>query len=125
MTISVFLLITAVMLTNCKKDPVDPAFIVTGTTVDLQGGGEGLQFAAKCTNDDVKLTKVEIVDPILSPAITYNLNGDVFVKNEIFALQAANEAYYKQIGLWSFTFTGNRTSDNSSFSIKANLSVGK
>lgn len=125
MTIGILLLITAVMLTNCKKDPVDPAFIVTGTTVQLQGGGEGLQFAAKCTNDDVKLTKVEIVDPLLSPATTYNLNGNVFVKNEIFGLQATNEAYFKQIGSWSFTFTGNRTSDNSSFSIKTKLSVGK
>ena len=125
MTISILLLSIAVLLTNCKKDPINPAFIVTGTTVQLQGGGDGLQFAAKCTNDDVKLTKVEIVDPLQSPAVTYNLNGTYFVEGEVFALQAVDEAYFKQIGTWSFTFIGNRTSDNGSFSTTTTLSVGK
>lgn len=123
----ILLLVTIILMTNCKKkeDPIIPAFIVTATTVQLQGGGEGLQFAAKCTNDDVKMTKVLITDPIQSPAVTYNLNGTYFVKNEIFALQAADEAYFKQIGTWKFQFVGNRTADGTSFAVDVTLGVGK
>ena len=54
---------------SCKKDkdednPVAqvPVFTVTANTVQLQGGGEGLQFFAKCTNEDVKMTKVTYYD---------------------------------------------------------------
>jgi hypothetical protein len=128
MVFSVFLLAAMIFLTNCKKDeeaPIVPAFIVTATTVQLQGGGDGLQFAAKCSNDDVKMTKVMITDPIQSAAITYNLNGTYFVKNEIFALQAQDQAYLKQIGTWTFVFVGNRTSDGTSFSSNGSLTVGK
>ena len=126
-TAGILLLVTVILLSNCKKeeDPIVPAFIVTASTVPLQGGGDGLQFAAKCTNDDVKLTKVLITDPIQSPAITYNLNGTYFVKGEIFALQGTDEAYFKQIGTWKFQFVGNRTADGASFAVDASLSVGK
>jgi hypothetical protein len=121
------LLVSVIVFTNCSKDddPVVPAFIVTATPVQLQGGGDGLQFFAKCTNDDVKMTKVMVTDPIQSPATTYNLNGTTYVKGEIFGLQATDEAYLKQIGSWTFVFVGNRTADNSSFTVSTSLAVGK
>jgi len=126
LTFSILLLSITILFTNCKKDkedPVVPAFSITATTVMLQGGGDGLQFKAKCTNTNVEMTEVQIVDPLQSPVNTYNLNGANFVKNVIFDLQGADEAYYKQTGTWSFTFIGNRTSDGSSFSISTTLAV--
>lgn len=124
--LNILLIATVLLLANCSKDdPVVPAFNVTAATVQLQGGGEGLQFAAKCTNDDVKMTKVIITDPLQTSPITYNLNGNYFVKNEVFALQAADEAYYKTIGTWSFNFVGNRTADGASFSVNVTLGVSK
>jgi hypothetical protein len=125
-TIGILLLSIMILFTDCKKkkdDPIVPAFIVTATTVQLQGGGDGLQFAAKCTNDDVKMTKVLITDPIQNQAITYNLNGVYFVKNEIFTLQAENTAYLLQKGTWTFIFIGNRTSDGTSFASTATLAA--
>ena len=125
-TVSILFLAGMILMTNCSKDdPIVPAFNVTAATVQLQGGGEGLQFAAKCTNDDVKMTKVTITDPLQTNTITYNLNGEYFVKNEIFALQAADEAYFKSIGTWSFSFVGNRTADGASFSVNVTLNVSK
>lgn len=137
-TVGILLLVTIVLTTNCKKeedpivkeapivkDPIVPAFIVTANTVQLQGGGEGLQFFAKCTNDDVKMTKVLLTDPVQSPVITYNLNDSTFVKSQIFGLQKIQEAYSKQTGTWSFIFVGNRTADKVSFSSTFSLTVGK
>jgi uncharacterized surface anchored protein len=92
--------------------------------VQLVTGGVGLQFFGKCNNDDIKMTKVEIMDPFQT-TITFNLNGTYFVKNEAFAMQDANEAYLKQAGTWTFTFIGNRTEDNSSFSAVTTLVISK
>ena len=55
----IVLLCAAVLFGGCKKkadDPIVPAFTVSATTVNLDNGGLGLQFTAKCTNDDIKLT---------------------------------------------------------------------
>jgi hypothetical protein len=120
------ILSTAILVTNCKKkteDPVVPVFNVTATTVMLQGGGDGLQFTSKCTNTNVEMTEVQIVDPQQTPVTTYNFNGTIFEKNVVFDLQATDEAYLKQTGTWSFTFIGNRTSDGTSFSILTTLAV--
>ncbi len=130
LSLTVLLLIVFSLITGCKKksdDPVviTPSFIITATSVDLVGGGQGLQFFAKCSNDDVKMTKVIITDPIASGSQIYNLNGNYFIKNEIFALQGTDEGYLKQIGTWTFNFTGNRTADGVAFSINGSLSVGK
>jgi len=125
--IGILLLSIAILFTNCKEktddDPVVPAFSVTATTVWLQGGGDGLQFDAKCTNDNVTMTKVEILDPVQPPAVTYNFNGAAFVKNEVFGLQSSQEAYYKNTGTWSFTFIGTRTGDGTNFSVLTTLAV--
>lgn len=122
--ISIILLMATVFLTNCKKDdPIVPAFTVSAVPVTLQGGDAGLQFFAKCNNDDVKMTKVTIGDPLAQQNYTYNLNGTTFVKDELFGLQETNTAYVKELGTWTFTFVGNRTADGSSFNVTASLSV--
>jgi hypothetical protein len=113
---------------SCKKDkdnpaPQVPAFTVTANTVQLQGGGEGLQFFGKCTNEDVKVTKVTITDPLSVQPATYELNGISIAKNTQFSLQDDNVGYVKEPGTWNFTFVGNRTSDNVSFSVNATLLI--
>jgi len=130
-TISILVILTTgALLTGCKKKsttptPTVPSFIVTATTVQLQAGGEGLQFYAKCSNTDVKMTKVTVTDPIGSNSVTYNLNGTYYVANQVFMLEDATSAYTKEIGTWSFSFVGNLTSDGSSFSVGATLAVSK
>jgi len=54
---------------------------------------------------------------------TYNLNGDIYVQNQVFAMQATNTAYVKESGTWSFTFVGNRTADGSSFTVGGAINV--
>jgi hypothetical protein len=127
LSIAVVLLAAIVITSSCKKkeDPIVPAFTMTATTVNLQAGGFGLQFFAKCNNDDIKMTKVTITDPIGSFSNTYNLGGTYYVKNEIFALQGTDEAYTKSSGTWRFNFVGNRTADGSSFAVDATLAVSK
>jgi hypothetical protein len=123
--LSLFLLVAGILLSGCKKeeDPIVPSFTVTAINVQLQGGAEGLQFFGKCTNDDVKMTKVTINDPLGVQNTTYNINGNYFVKNEAFGLQDATVGYTKELGTWSFTFVGNRTADGVSFSVSTTLSV--
>ena len=115
------------LLSNCSKDdePETPAFTVTYSTVQIQGGLQGLQFTAKCTNNEVKLTKVMITDPLNSTPIEYDFNGTTFTQNEQFNLQATDEAYYKLTGTWKFQFVGTRTSDNTNFAVDASLTVSK
>ena len=124
MTVSLLLLCTAILMTNCKKDEkIVPAFTVTAVPVTFQDGSPGLQFYGKCTNDDVKMTKATISDPLTQQVTTWNLNGNTFVKDQAFALQADNTAYVKELGTWTFTFVGNRSADGSSFTVSATLSV--
>jgi hypothetical protein len=113
----------------CKKDDNNnppsqvPVFTVTAKTVLLQGGGDGLQFSAKCTNEDVKMTKVTNTSPSSVQIVTYDLNGKSYAKNTPIPMQDDAEAYNKEVGTWTFTFVGNATSDNKSFSVNATLSV--
>ncbi len=113
---------------SCKKDKDDPdpqvpVFTVTANTVQLQGGGEGLQFSAKCTNEDVKMTEVTNTSPISVKTFKYDLDGKSYAKNSSIPLQDEDVAYFKELGTWNFIFLGNRTSDNESFSVNATLSV--
>jgi hypothetical protein len=128
--VAVIMFAAIVIISGCKKDeeevvPTVPAFTVTATEVQLQGGGTGLQFFAKCNNDDVKMTKVTITDPMSSYHQQYNLNGTTFIMNEIFGLQATDIAYQKEIGTWTFNFVGNRTADGVAFAVDASLTAGK
>jgi hypothetical protein len=128
--VAVIMFAAIVIISGCKKDeeevvPTVPAFTITATEVPLQGGGTGLQFYAKCNNDDVKMTKVTITDPLSSFNQIYNFGGTIYVMNEIFGLQEAGIAYQKQIGTWRFNFVGNRTADGVAFAVDASLAVGK
>jgi hypothetical protein len=119
-----------IVFSGCKKKSEEvtyPAvtFIVTYLTVQLQAGGEGVQFYANCNSTDVKMTKVEILDPIHSGTVTYNLNGNMFVKSQIFALQDDGTAYTKQGGTYQITFTGLRTVDSAPFATVVNVPVSK
>jgi hypothetical protein len=122
--IGVLLMLSA----SCKKDKDDPVpqvpvFTVTANTVQLQGGGEGLQFFAKCTNEDVKMTKVTYTSPTTVQTATYDFNGNSIAKNAQFSLQDDNLAQTKEPGTWNFTFEGKRTSDNENFSVTATLLI--
>ena len=123
MAFGILLMIIPILMTNCKKDTITPAFTVTAVPVTFQDGSPGLQFYGKCTNDDVKMTKATITDPLTQQVTTWNLNGTTYVKDQAFALQADNTAYVKEIGTWTFSFVGNRTADNASFTIGASLNV--
>lgn len=127
-SVTALFLIVFVVIGCCKKNTedtagIDPTFNVTATTVQLQGGGEGLQFFAISTNVDVKMTSVDIEDPIIAQFHTYQFNGAEFSKNQSFDLQATEEAYVKVIGTWKFTFVGTRISDGVAFSVEATLAV--
>jgi hypothetical protein len=126
---SIIVIGVVLMLSGCCKDDENdnpasqvPVFTVTANTVQLQAGGEGLQFSAKCTNEDVKMTKVTNTSPISGTTFTYDLNGKSYSKNSPIPLQDDAEAYLKELGTWTFTFVGN-TSDNVSFSVNASLSI--
>jgi hypothetical protein len=126
---SIALIGVVLMLSSgCKKDkdnpdPQVPVFTVTANTVQLQGGGEGLQFFGKCTNEDVIMTEVTQTSPITIQTFTYDLNGSSIVKNTQFSLQDENVGYLKELGTWTFTFVGKRASDNESFSVNATLLI--
>ena len=113
----------------CKDDDKDnppsqvPVFTVTAKTVNLQTGGEGLQFSAICTNEDVKMTKVTNTSPKSAKTATYELNGKSYAKNSAIPLQNDEEAYAKELGTWNFTFVGSTNSDNKSFSVNATLLI--
>ena len=126
---AVLLLVAVLIMGSCKKDssdpaPVDPVFTVTAATVNLQGGGLGLQFTAKCTNNDVKMTHVVLTDPVTGN-VTYDFSGASYIKNEAFGLQESNTAYTKNTGTWKFNFVGNRKSDGVAFAVDATLAVSK
>ena len=126
--IGVLLLSTTIIFSGCKKksstpDEPTPVFIITSTTVQLQDGSAGIEFFTVCSTTDVTMTKVEIVSPIHDYDITYNLGNQLYVKNQIFDLQAANTAYSKESGTYTFTFTGIRNADGAAFTIISTLVV--
>jgi hypothetical protein len=131
LTLGILLLSGMLVISSCKKKSdttvslPTPAFIATYVPATITNPNDAVEFFANCTTTDVKMTKVEIVDPIHSGTVTYNLNGLYHVKGEIFPLQDANTAYYKQGGTYTFTFTGNRTADNAAFSAVTTLAVAK
>ena len=105
--------------------PIIPVFTVTSNTVGLQGGGDGLQFFAKCLNTDVIMTKVNIIDPLHSATITYNFISLICHENESFELEQPGTAYPKESGTWKFEFIGTRSSTGAPFDIHTTLSVTK
>jgi len=130
LSVAALLLVAVMIMGSCKKDlsdpaPVDPVFTVTAASVNLQSGGLGLQFTAKCTNNDVIMTHVVITDPVTSGNMTYDFSGASYLKNEAFGLQEENTAYTKNTGTWKFNFVGSRKSDGVAFAVDATLAVSK
>jgi hypothetical protein len=124
----IMVLVMFMIIIGCKKksdDPVvTPTFTITYSTVMLQGGGDGLQFFAKCTNNDVVMTNVTITDPI--PLVNiYDLKGASFATNASIPLQNTNEAYLKDAGTWNFNLVGKRASDGVAFAVDVKLAISK
>ncbi len=124
-SVMVFLL---VLSGSCKKDkdnstPQIPVFTVTANTVQLQGGGEGLQFFGKCTNEDVKMLKVINTSPISAQTSFFEFDGSSIAKNSEFSFQDEDVAYFKETGTWNFTFLGKRSSDNENFTVSTTLLI--
>jgi hypothetical protein len=124
--------VALIILSSCKKKddnptptptPQVPVFTVTADSVPLQSGGEGLQFFGKCTNENVKITKVKGTSPISVQTFTYMINSNSIVKNTPFSMQDDNTAYNKELGTWNFTFEGTRTADNANFTANATLTI--
>jgi len=125
LAIGVLLLITSIIFSGCKKNLPSPVFTLTYTSITLQDGSMGVEFYATCTTTDVKMTKVDILDPNRTNTETYNLNNVTRLKGEIFALQDVGDGYFKVGGVYQFTFTGIRVADNTGFATVTTLNVAK
>jgi hemolysin activation/secretion protein len=66
------------------------------------------------------MTRIDIKDPINSGIPPVDLQGMTMLKNENYYLTTS---YTKELGTWTFTFTGNRSSDNSGFVSYASMNV--
>jgi hypothetical protein len=89
----------------------------------INTGTFSLTFYAKCTNDDVKMTKVLITDPEGVSTLTYLLNGTTYLKNQEFGLQNAGDSYAWLTGHWTLEFIGTRVINGDSFDITVTLFV--
>jgi hypothetical protein len=98
----------------------NPVFSVRSV---LNTSSFSLTFFAKCTNDDVKMTKVLITDPDGVSTWTYMLNGTTYVRNQEFGLQDAGHSYDWLTGHWTFEFIGTRVTNGESFDITITLFV--
>lgn len=106
--LAAFLVIAVAIITGCKKDKDDPvpAFSITYDTVSLIAGGKGVQFFAKCTNNDVKMSQATITNPA-SGFYIRQFSGASFGKDASIPLQETNTAYPIQTGTWKINLTGN------------------
>ena len=110
---------------GCKKkteDPV-PTFTMSYDTVSLTSGGKGVQFYAQCTNNDVTMTTVTIINPD-SGLYIHNANNASYGKNTTIPLQATNTAYIMNAGTWKFNLAGN-TGGGTAFSVNETVAVSK
>ena len=127
------LLVIFIILTDgCKKtetveSPVPPQtppiFTIDHIFISV-GGKDYLQFVTRCTSESVKLASAVIDDPGKN-RFSYEYFSDttdyqVFCKNETFTFP---EDFLKQPGIWKFTFTGQRYTDNSDFTSVVNDSI--
>jgi len=113
--IGVLFLTTAFILSSgCKKkeDPVpDPPTFIISATPD-PNNANAVFFLFKCTTNDVKLTKIIVTDPMSLFSDPYDLQGASFLQNTVYQF---GNSYIKESGTWTFSFTGNRSNDNSGF----------
>ena len=112
----IMLLSIVTLFSACKKsDPAPepvaaPTFLMS--SIPDPGDPNAVIFQFKCTTNDVRLTKVVISDPLGMINDTYDLQQMTVLMNTVYQF---NFSYTKASGKWSFTFTGNRSNDNSGF----------
>ncbi|HTX87520.1 MAG TPA: hypothetical protein VMC08_00895 [Bacteroidales bacterium] len=124
-TIGILLLAVLVIATSCKKKsddttPTNPSFTMSSTPDP--NDVDAVYFMFKCTNMDIKLTKVVISDPLTLFSDTYDCQGASYLQNIAYMI---NYSYTKETGNWNFQFTGNRSSDGSGFVVTAPLYISK
>jgi hypothetical protein len=123
------ILLPWLLIMGCNKDdgptgpeePAPPVFSISSVNVDLQGGTQGIQFFAR-SNRDISLIRVNIKNPIGSQEV-FNVGGNVFLTDEVIALQDANIGYIRVSGTWEFRFVGNHEPGKQSFDVTQTLNV--
>jgi hypothetical protein len=113
------------MAGGCKKETEDPVpgFTMSYDSVNLQGGGKGLQFYATCTNNGVSMGKISIKTPQDSLYL-YDQKGASFDKNAAIGMQESNTAYTKIKGTWKFNLAGS-SKGGTAYSIDVTATVSK
>ncbi len=118
----------ALLLIGCKDDsptepqgPVDPVFTLSSINIELQGGGQGIQFFAR-SNKDISLIRANIKNPIGNETV-FNAGGNVFLTDEVIGLQDPNIGYLRVSGEWTFRFVGNHEPTKESFDVTQTLNV--
>lgn len=99
-----------------------PSFTISSVVVQLQGGNEGLQFFAR-GSADCTLGRVNLTSP-LGDSFVFNANNNLFLTNELIALQTTNQGYLRISGSWTFRFVGNHSPGGSGFDVTQVLTVG-
>ena len=124
-----FVLLASLLITGCGKDdnptgpeaPAPPNFTLSSINVQLQGGVEGIQFFGRSSRD-ISLVRVNITNPLGGQQV-FNAGGNVFLTDEVIALQEANTGYVRVSGSWSFRFVGNHEPTKESFDVTQTLNV--
>jgi hypothetical protein len=116
---------------GCSEDSTGPAvdpetpppsFTISSVVVQLQGGNEGLQFFARGSSD-CTIGRVNLTSP-LGDQFVFNANNNLFLTNELMALQNTNQGYVRISGSWTFRFVGNHNPGGEGFDVTQVLSVG-
>jgi hypothetical protein len=123
LAIGILLLSTVILFSACKKKSSDttvspPTFSMSAVP-DANNTGN-LIFYITCTTDDVRMTRIDIKDPINTGIAPVDMQNAIMLKNQTYFLATS---YPKESGNWVFTFTGNRTSNNSGFVATSTLLV--
>jgi hypothetical protein len=123
LAIGILLLSTVILFSACKKKSdtttVSAPTFSLSATVDPNNTAN-LLFYISCTTDNVRMTRIDIKDPINSGIPPVDLQDQTLLKNEVYYLTTS---YTKELGTWTFTFVGNRTSDGSGFTSVASMNV--
>jgi hypothetical protein len=128
----IILVALIISIDGCKKSetatpitptPTSPVFSIDHTFISV-GGKNYIQFVSCCTSEAIKLTNATITDPG-KQRFSYDYYSDttdylVFCKNESFTFP---EDFSDLTGIWTFTFTGQRYSDNSAFTSQVNDTI--
>jgi len=104
------------------EGPPPPSFTLSSVVVQLQGGNEGLQFFAR-GSVDCTIGRVNLTSP-LGDTFVFNGNNNLWLTNELIALQNTNQGYVRVSGNWTFRFTGNHSPGGGGFDVTQVLSVG-